>query len=155
MASKHSLLSLLHHHSSESEHHNNPLTMSDEQILEQIYSTHVHSDTKFDVESLFTLVENTLKRSTYIVDNIVVQVHTQHSLSLSSPFCWFSYSPSNIYLSICFVINIFITGLQSKRGAARRGQKRPTHFQFTSLYPQANFPRGHSSFQKYSKTYIA
>ncbi|KAK7356609.1 hypothetical protein VNO80_15884 [Phaseolus coccineus] len=68
MAAKHSLKSLFHR-SSESEH--NPLNMSDEQILEEIYSTHVHSHTKFDVDSLFVLVENTLRRSTLIVDNVV------------------------------------------------------------------------------------
>ncbi|KAI4317947.1 hypothetical protein L6164_025768 [Bauhinia variegata] len=64
-----SLKSLLHF--GESEH--NPLTLSDEQILDQIYSTHVHdhTDTKLDVNSLFTLVENILKRSTHIVDNVV------------------------------------------------------------------------------------
>ncbi|KAE9619182.1 hypothetical protein Lal_00047965 [Lupinus albus] len=50
---------------------NNPLTLSDEQILWQIYSTHVHSDTKFDAGSLFTLVENILTRSTHIVENLV------------------------------------------------------------------------------------
>ena len=49
----------------------NPLTMSDHQILEQIYETHVHSDIKFDVNSLFNLVENILKRSTHIVDGAV------------------------------------------------------------------------------------
>ncbi|KAK7391679.1 hypothetical protein VNO78_20098 [Psophocarpus tetragonolobus] len=69
MATKHSLKSLFHRNS-ESEH-NNPLNMSDEQILEQIYTTHVHSHTKFDVDSLFILVENTLRRSTLIVDNAV------------------------------------------------------------------------------------
>lgn len=72
MSTKSSLKSLLQ--KGENEH--NPLTMSDEQILEQIYSTHVHSDTKFDVDSLFTLVENTLRRSTHIVDNFV-QVYIQ------------------------------------------------------------------------------
>ena len=47
--------------------------MSDAQILEQIYATHVHNhnDLKFDVNSLFSLVENILKRSTHIVDNAV------------------------------------------------------------------------------------
>ncbi|KAG4997794.1 hypothetical protein AAZX31_10G175500 [Glycine max] len=69
MAAKHSQVSLFHRTSSEGEH--NPLNMSDEQILEQIYSTHVHSHTKFDVDSLFILVENTLRRSTLIVDNVV------------------------------------------------------------------------------------
>ncbi|XP_014511867.1 protein SIEVE ELEMENT OCCLUSION B [Vigna radiata var. radiata] len=57
------------------ENERNPLTMSDEQILEEIYSTHVHSDTKFDVDSLLTLVENTLRRSTHIVDNVVQGSH--------------------------------------------------------------------------------
>ncbi|TKY63469.1 sieve element occlusion s [Spatholobus suberectus] len=57
----------------ESEH--DPLTTSDEQILEQIYSTHVHRDTKFDVDSLFTLVENTIRRSTHIVDNVAQGSH--------------------------------------------------------------------------------
>ncbi|BAT94736.1 hypothetical protein VIGAN_08136400 [Vigna angularis var. angularis] len=57
------------------ENERNPLIMSDEQILEQIYSTHVHSDTKFDVDSLLTLVENTLRRSTHIVDNVVQGSH--------------------------------------------------------------------------------
>lgn len=53
------------------ENEHNPLTMSDEQILEQIYSTHVHSDTKFDVHSLLVLTDNTLRRSTHIVDSLV------------------------------------------------------------------------------------
>ncbi|KAL2325101.1 hypothetical protein Fmac_024159 [Flemingia macrophylla] len=67
-STKSSLKSLLQS-ADQTEH--NPLTMSDEQILDQIYSTHVHSDTKFDVDSLFTLVENTLRRTTNIVDNVV------------------------------------------------------------------------------------
>ncbi|OIV90685.1 hypothetical protein TanjilG_23798 [Lupinus angustifolius] len=53
------------------ENENNPLTLSDEQILGQIYSTHVHSDSKFDAGTLFTLVENVITCSTYIVDNVV------------------------------------------------------------------------------------
>lgn len=51
--------------------HNNPLIMSDIQIMGEIYSTHVHSDTKFDVESLFNIAANILRRSTYIVENVV------------------------------------------------------------------------------------
>ncbi|XP_057948275.1 protein SIEVE ELEMENT OCCLUSION B-like [Malania oleifera] len=47
------------------------LTLSDEKILEQIYTTHVHGDDKFDVDSLFVVVENTLKHATHIVDNYV------------------------------------------------------------------------------------
>ncbi|KAK7285232.1 hypothetical protein RJT34_19996 [Clitoria ternatea] len=62
--------------------HHNPLTMSDEQILELIYSTHVHSDIKFDVDSLFSLVHIILKHSTCIVDN-VVQHQTNDPLAKS------------------------------------------------------------------------
>ncbi|CAJ1976490.1 unnamed protein product [Sphenostylis stenocarpa] len=75
------------------ENERNPLTMSDEQILEQIYSTHVHSDTKFDVASLFILVENTLRRSTHIVDNFVQGSHASLENiddkipQFSSPLC--------------------------------------------------------------------
>lgn len=47
-------------------------TLSDHDILNQIYATHVHDDEKFDVESLFVIVENILKRSTQIVDNVVL-----------------------------------------------------------------------------------
>lgn len=49
----------------------NPLTMSDEHILEEIYSTHVHSDTKFDAQSLFNVAGNILTRSTHVVDNVM------------------------------------------------------------------------------------
>ncbi|KAJ1409428.1 Sieve element occlusion, N-terminal [Sesbania bispinosa] len=73
----------------------NPLTMSDEHILEEIYSTHVHSDTKFDVDSLYTLVDNILKHSTHIVDNIVQGNHGSMEqidnrtppASFTSPLC--------------------------------------------------------------------
>ena len=48
-------------------------TLSEQEILNQIYSTHhVHDDEKFDVESLFIIVENILKRATVVVDNIVL-----------------------------------------------------------------------------------
>ncbi|XP_061371201.1 protein SIEVE ELEMENT OCCLUSION B-like [Gastrolobium bilobum] len=91
MSTKLSLKTLLQ--TPENEH--NPLTMSDEQILEQIYSTHVHSDTKFDVSSLLTLVENALRRSTQIVDNIVQgsQPSLEHiddnnpQVNFASPLC--------------------------------------------------------------------
>lgn len=72
LTSKFSLKSLVPGSGGVAEH--NPLTMSDDQILEHIISTHVHSDTKFDVAPLFSLVDNTLTRSTHIVDS-VVQVH--------------------------------------------------------------------------------
>ena len=61
----------------------NPLTMSDEHILEEIYSTHVHSDTKFDAEYLFNIAGNILTRSTHVVDNFV-QVCIYLHLSLRS-----------------------------------------------------------------------
>ncbi|KAG6732706.1 hypothetical protein I3843_01G183600 [Carya illinoinensis] len=48
-------------------------TSTDHEILNQIYATHVHDDEKFDVESLFIIVENILKRATQIVDNVVLQ----------------------------------------------------------------------------------
>jgi hypothetical protein len=63
----------------------NPLTMSDEHILEEIYSTHVHSDTKFDVESLFNIAGSILVRSTHVVDNIV-QVCTIFYMHLNHSF---------------------------------------------------------------------
>ncbi|CAL0299867.1 unnamed protein product [Lupinus luteus] len=77
------------------ENENNPLTFSDEQILGQIYSTHVHSDTKFDAGSLFTLVENVLTRSTDIVENRVQETQGNINRSddlipranFSSPLC--------------------------------------------------------------------
>ncbi|KAJ7979935.1 Protein SIEVE ELEMENT OCCLUSION B [Quillaja saponaria] len=81
------------HHTESSEV--NPLTLSDDQILEQIYGTHVHSDEKFDVDSLFIVVDNILDRSTHIVDSIVqgTQANIDHSdeklpkPSFVSPFC--------------------------------------------------------------------
>ncbi|GLT55804.1 hypothetical protein SLA2020_288920 [Shorea laevis] len=48
------------------------LTMSDDQIMNQIYATHVHADENFDADSLFVVVENVLKRATLIVDNVVL-----------------------------------------------------------------------------------
>ncbi|XP_040989124.1 protein SIEVE ELEMENT OCCLUSION B-like [Juglans microcarpa x Juglans regia] len=43
-----------------------------EVLLNKIYETHVHDDEKFDVESLFIIVENVLKSATKIVDNVVL-----------------------------------------------------------------------------------
>ncbi|KAI4317946.1 hypothetical protein L6164_025767 [Bauhinia variegata] len=93
LTTKFSIKSLLQ--TGESEH--NPLTLSDEQILDQIYTTHVHdhTDTKFDVDSLFILVENILKRSTHIVDNVVQGSQTSLEqlddkivqASFTSPLC--------------------------------------------------------------------
>ncbi|KAI4317948.1 hypothetical protein L6164_025769 [Bauhinia variegata] len=66
---------LLHHSDHDHDKDRNPLTLSDEQILEEIYETHVHSDTKFDIESLFILVDNILKRSTHVVDGVLQGTH--------------------------------------------------------------------------------
>ncbi|XP_045808113.1 protein SIEVE ELEMENT OCCLUSION B-like [Trifolium pratense] len=72
----------------------NPLTMSDELILEEIYSTHVHSHTKFDAESLFNIAADILKRSTHVVENVVQGRHVKQELynthppaSFTSPLC--------------------------------------------------------------------
>ncbi|XP_030970296.1 vacuolar protein sorting-associated protein 52 A-like [Quercus lobata] len=48
--------------------------MSNLDIMNHIYATHVHGDEKFDVESLFVLVENILKRATLIVDHVALVV---------------------------------------------------------------------------------
>lgn len=109
MSTKSSLKSLLQ--KGENEH--NPLTMSDEQILEQIYSTHVHSDTKFDVDSLFTLVENTLRRSTHIVDNLVqVAFFTFFLISLHVFASYIFTHPSKIFMHL-----LIFTGIPCKLGA--------------------------------------
>ncbi|KAK7268778.1 hypothetical protein RIF29_21486 [Crotalaria pallida] len=72
----------------------NLFLMSDEQILEQINSsiTHVHTDTKFDANSLFTLVQNTLRRSTHIVDNVVQgsPASVEHVDDIIPPACFTS-----------------------------------------------------------------
>ncbi|KAG2728093.1 hypothetical protein I3760_01G188900 [Carya illinoinensis] len=50
----------------------NVLTMSDDQIMNTIYATHVHGDEKFDVDSLFVVTENILQRATHLVENVVL-----------------------------------------------------------------------------------
>ena len=49
----------------------NLFTLSDQKILELIYTTHVHADDSFDEDSLFVIVENILKYATQIVDKII------------------------------------------------------------------------------------
>jgi hypothetical protein len=51
---------------------------SDHEIMNQIYATHVHDDEKFDVESLFIVVENILKRATQVADNVVLVYMLPH-----------------------------------------------------------------------------
>ena len=49
------------------------LTMSDEQITNHIYATHVHADdNNFDEVSLFAIMENILKCATIVVDNVIL-----------------------------------------------------------------------------------
>ncbi|KAG6732722.1 hypothetical protein I3842_01G191900 [Carya illinoinensis] len=57
----------------------NVLTMSDDQIMNTIYATHVHGDEKFDVDSLttrkmclFVVTENIRQRATHLVENVVL-----------------------------------------------------------------------------------
>ncbi|KAB1199854.1 hypothetical protein CJ030_MR0G012607 [Morella rubra] len=73
----------------------NVLTMPDDQIMNQIYATHVHADEKFDADSLFAVTENILKRATLLVDNVVLgtQAHYENveekapKTSFSPPLC--------------------------------------------------------------------
>ena len=44
--------------------------MTDEQITNKIYATHVHAKKKFDEDSLFLVVENVLKHSLQIADKL-------------------------------------------------------------------------------------
>jgi hypothetical protein len=52
--------------------------LSDHEIMNQIYATHVHDDEKFDVESLLIVVKNILKRATQIADTIVLVWYHVH-----------------------------------------------------------------------------
>ena len=57
------------------------LTMSDEQITNHIYTTHVHADDdNFDEDSLFAIVENILKRATVVADNVMLVYICYHTL---------------------------------------------------------------------------
>lgn len=86
----------------------NLLSMSDEQILKEIYSTHVHnhSDTKFDADSLFTLVDNILERSTHVVDNII-QVYICTYTHLILLICGQFYTLNLIHLILTLFKNIY------------------------------------------------
>ena len=61
------------------------LTMSDEQIMNYIYATHVHADDdNFDEDSLFAIVENILKHATIVADNVMlvyISYHYTYSLT--------------------------------------------------------------------------
>ncbi len=72
-------------------------TLSDLEIMNQIYATHVHNDEKFDVESLFIVVENILKRATQIVDNVVlVWYHISRSFEDKKYLLFFIHNESRI-----------------------------------------------------------
>ncbi|GLT81385.1 hypothetical protein SLA2020_527740 [Shorea laevis] len=69
----------------------NLFAFSDHEIMNQIYATHVHDDEKFDVESLFIVVENILKRATQVADNIVLGTQgTVEHLEEKTPKATFS-----------------------------------------------------------------
>jgi hypothetical protein len=52
-----------------------PLAWSDDKILETVYITHVHTGERYDVESLFNLTSNILRRSTAIADSVSSKVY--------------------------------------------------------------------------------
>ncbi|KAL5542119.1 hypothetical protein UlMin_009829 [Ulmus minor] len=62
-------------------------TSSDEKILDQIYSTHVHAEKTFDEDSLFLVVENVLNHATQIVAKVVQgsQVHVDNIEEFTTP----------------------------------------------------------------------
>jgi len=52
----------------------NPLAWNDDQILEKVYITHVHTAERYDVESLFNVTSNIIKRATAVADSVAVKV---------------------------------------------------------------------------------
>ncbi|OIW07716.1 hypothetical protein TanjilG_19659 [Lupinus angustifolius] len=54
----------------------NPLSLSDDQVLEKVYITHVHNAERYDVESLFSITSNIINRSTAAADNVVTKSGT-------------------------------------------------------------------------------
>ncbi|XP_061353430.1 protein SIEVE ELEMENT OCCLUSION B-like [Gastrolobium bilobum] len=58
----------------------NPLTWPDDKILETVYITHVHTAERYDVESLFNVTSNIIKRSTAAADSVVVKSGTPAGL---------------------------------------------------------------------------
>ena len=83
------------------------LTMSDHDIMNHIYVTHVHGDEKFDVDSLFILVENILKRSTLIVDNVALVIPTTLVLYKKLIFI-FSFLFSLLWFNFFFLAGILL-----------------------------------------------
>ncbi|KOM33857.1 hypothetical protein LR48_Vigan02g000700 [Vigna angularis] len=54
----------------------NPLGWTDDQILEKVYITHVHTAERYDVESLFNVTSNVIKRATAVADSVAVKTGT-------------------------------------------------------------------------------
>jgi len=52
----------------------NPLGWTDDQILEKVYITHVHTAERHDLESLFNVTSNIIKRATAVADSVAVKV---------------------------------------------------------------------------------
>ncbi|KAG6732719.1 protein SIEVE ELEMENT OCCLUSION B-like [Carya illinoinensis] len=75
----------------------NVLTMSDDQIMNTIYATHVHGDEKFDVDSLFVVTENIIQRATHLVENFV-RGTKEHQENLEEKAPKASFSPPSCTL---------------------------------------------------------
>ncbi|MED6119871.1 hypothetical protein PIB30_015823 [Stylosanthes scabra] len=54
----------------------NPLALTDDQILERVYITHVHTAQRYDVDSIFNVTSSIIKRSTVAADTVVVKAGT-------------------------------------------------------------------------------
>lgn len=74
----------------------NPLGWTDDQILEKVYITHVHTAERYDVESLFNVTANIIKRSTALADSVAVKVP---NLQLINQFIYRSLSELVIIIS--------------------------------------------------------
>ncbi|KAL4338911.1 hypothetical protein AHAS_Ahas12G0257500 [Arachis hypogaea] len=55
----------------------NPLALTDDQILERVYITHVHTAQRYDVDSIFNVTSSIIKRSTVAADTAVVKVRDE------------------------------------------------------------------------------
>ena len=53
-----------------------PLAWTDDKILEKIYVTHVLTAEKHDVESLFNVTSNIIRRSVAVADTVTAKVRT-------------------------------------------------------------------------------
>lgn len=65
----------------------NPLALTDDQILEKVYITHVHTAERYDVESLYNITSNIIKRSTAAADSVVAKVRNIRYTMLILQMC--------------------------------------------------------------------